>query len=72
MIAQTKSATDIKMGDTTDISDYYNLKDIPAEIREKLAELDLELSEGECLTTQKHRVQTKRCLVIVRVRPGGY
>lgn len=34
------------MGDTTELSDYYNLKDLPGEIREKLAELELELSEG--------------------------
>lgn len=32
------------MGDTN-LSDY-SIMDLPAEIREKLAELDLELSEG--------------------------
>lgn len=48
--AQRKSKENIneKMGDTTELSDYYNLKDLPGEIREKLAELELELSEGRC------------------------
>lgn len=34
------------MGDTN-LSDY-SIMDLPAEIRERLAELDLELSEGRC------------------------